>query len=184
MFLHHPHIQLIELTDDEDIISLDTTSEDDEIIGKIQINYNLQHFINNNLNNNSNNILNNNSNYNSNNNLNNNKNYKKIKFRKNQEINNFINFCIKKDLFRNNNPYDLNSIYSIVTTKLPEVFKILAHGKSQVKKKWFIDLFTNKYKYYGNIEFIYSCIDKKKEGNIQWNDFKDFFLPYVRNIVY
>jgi len=100
-----------------------------------------------------------------------------------KKIMNFIKFCINKKIF-DDTFYDYTNGFSIVATKLPIVFKKLTNDGKNIKKQTFINVFKNKYNYVGDIEYIYNYIDEKKKGHINWEQFFDFFLPFVKYITY
>jgi len=97
------------------------------------------------------------------------------------EISQFINFCKKKKLF-DDTFYDYSNIFSAIATKLPDTFEDMSENGNEIDKTQFISSFRKNYKYKGNIKYIYSIIDKEEKGFITWEDFKEFFLPFVQNI--
>ena len=97
------------------------------------------------------------------------------------DISEFIQFCMKKGLF-DNTFYDMHNSFSVVATKLPKTFEKLSKNGDDVKKRTFIHKFKKDFGYNGNINFIYNCLDEKKKGFITWDDFVDFFLPYIQYI--
>lgn len=97
------------------------------------------------------------------------------------KIQNFINFCIKKRLF-DDCFYDYNNIFSAIATKLPDTFDIMSKNGKDIKKERFTSLMRNKYKYKGDLNYIYSLMDEDDKGYITWDEFKDFFLPYIQNV--
>ena len=96
-------------------------------------------------------------------------------------ISEFLKFCLSKGLF-DNTFYDMHNSFSIVATKLPQTFEKLSNDADNIGKKIFIKKFKTEYGYPGNIAFIYSCFDKDNKNFITWDDFLDFFLPYVQYI--
>lgn len=96
-------------------------------------------------------------------------------------ISQFIQFCIKKGLF-DNTFYDMHNTFSVVATKLPKTFEKLSKNGDDVKKRTFIHKFKKEFGYPGDINFIYNCLDESKKGFITWDDFVDFFLPYIQYI--
>ncbi|MBA43038.1 MAG: hypothetical protein CMF62_03400 [Magnetococcales bacterium] len=101
--------------------------------------------------------------------------------KKDDKINNFINFCLKNHLF-NDSFYDYRNIFSVVATNLPETFAKISKGDRIVKKDKFKVAFQKQYKFTGDIDYIYNNIDKENKGYITWEKFKNFFLPYVKNV--
>lgn len=99
----------------------------------------------------------------------------------NPKISNFIKFCVKKRLF-DDTFYDYGNVFSIVATKLPETFNVVSDGREKITMIKFKSSFKNTFKYRGNIGYIYGQIDKDKKGFLTWDEFKDFFLPFVKNI--
>lgn len=94
----------------------------------------------------------------------------------------FLKFCIKKQLF-DNTFYDFNNSYSIMATKLPITFsKIKENGNDDINKKTFIKKFRKDFGFNGDINFIYNCLDANKKGYFTWDDFLDFFLPYIEYV--
>lgn len=99
----------------------------------------------------------------------------------NPEISDFLQFCITKGLF-DNTFYDTQNVFSVVATKLPKTFEKLSAGKNDIKKRSFVTKFKKDFGYKGDINFIYNCLDTSKKGFITWDEFIDFFLPYVQYI--
>lgn len=97
------------------------------------------------------------------------------------DISQFITFCISQGLF-DNTFYDIHNTFSVVATKLPVTFEKLSKDGTDINKKTFISKFKKDFGYNGNIHFIYNCLDSKKKGFITWDDFVDFFLPYIQYI--
>lgn len=96
-------------------------------------------------------------------------------------ISEFLKFCINKGLF-DNTFYDMHNAFSVVATKLPQTFEKLSSGKKDIRKRTFIKTFKTEYGYSGDISFIYSCLDIENKGFITWDEFVDFFLPFVQYI--
>ena len=102
----------------------------------------------------------------------------------------FIKFCIRCKLF-DDAFYDYNNVFSIIATKLNITFMAInkspnndglpAHT-NHIKKPDFTTFFTTKYKYKKDINFIYQSMDTDNKNYITWDEFKDFFLPFVRNV--
>jgi hypothetical protein len=92
----------------------------------------------------------------------------------------FIKFCIKHQYF-DDTFFDYSNIFSIVATKLPMTFKKICGTTTQIQKSRFNEFFK-KSKYKGDMEFIYSSFDTTNKGFISWSEFRDFFLPFVRNV--
>lgn len=118
----------------------------------------------------------------------NNKNLRSIYLIQNEQIDSddpniseFLKFCIKKGLF-DNTFYDLHNTFSVVATKLPQTFEKLCSGKNDIFKNSFIKTFKSEYGYTGDISFIYNYLDSEKKGFITWDEFSDFFLPFVQYI--
>lgn len=102
---------------------------------------------------------------------------------KDPEILKFIRFCIKHRLF-DDSFYDYSNIFSAVATKLPNTFNTMSGGKNKVSFDNFNVLYKKKYKYRGNISYIFKYIDNNQKGYVTWEDFKDFFIPFVKNITF
>ena len=96
-------------------------------------------------------------------------------------ISEFIKFCIEKGYF-DNTFYDMNNTFSVVATKLPRTFEKLSNNGDNVKKRVFIQKFKKDFGFHGNINFIYNCFDENKKGFITWDEFVDFFLPFIQYI--
>ena len=97
-------------------------------------------------------------------------------------INCFINFCINEGLF-DNTFYDYNNNYSSLSTKLPFTFSKINNSKGTNINKWkFINKFKKDFRFNGDIHFIYKCLDPDSKGYFTWNDFLNFFLPYIEYI--
>lgn len=97
------------------------------------------------------------------------------------KIKDFIDFCIKKRLF-DDCFYDYNNIFSAIATKLPDTFDLMSKNGKDIKRDRFMTLMKGKYKYKGDINYIYTLMDKDDKGYITWEEFKDFFLPFIQNI--
>ena len=69
-----------------------------------------------------------------------------------------------------------------MATKLPVTFGKLSKDGNDVNKETFIKKFKKEFGYNGDINFIYNCIDPNKKGFVTWDDFVDFFLPYVEYV--
>ncbi len=91
----------------------------------------------------------------------------------------FIKFCIKKGLF-DNTFYDYGNAFSVVATKLPRTFEQLSTDGESIIKTSFLKGFRKNFRYKGDIEFIYEYIDRDKKGFITWEEFTEFYLPFVR----
>lgn len=96
-------------------------------------------------------------------------------------ISEFLQFCIERGLF-DNTFYDTHNALSVVATKLPKTFEKLSKDGDDVKKKTFITKFKKEFGYPGDINFIYNCLDSKKKGFVTWDDFVDFFLPFIQYV--
>lgn len=97
------------------------------------------------------------------------------------KISEFLKFCINKGLF-DNTFYDMHNAFSVVATKLPQTFEKLSINGDDIKKKTFIKKFQKDYGFLGDINFIYNCLDTSKKGFITWDEFVDFFLPFIQYI--
>ena len=93
----------------------------------------------------------------------------------------FINFCVKKNLF-DDTFYDYGNVFSILATKLPETFKNISERNECITKKTFKKLFKKKYKYKRDLDYVYDIMDQESTGEVTWNNFKEFFLPFIKNI--
>jgi len=99
----------------------------------------------------------------------------------NPDISEFLNFCIEEGLF-NDTFYDYNNDFSVMATKLHLTYKQLNKNGASVKKNVFIKKFGKDFGFKGNIKFIYDCIDSQNKGYITWDEFIDFFLPFVQYV--
>ena len=93
----------------------------------------------------------------------------------------FIKFCIKNKLF-DDTFFDYNNVFSIIATRLNSTFNIIRDKKDVIDKENFISFFKHTYKYKKDIAFVYDTFDKDNKNFITWNEFCDFFLPFVRNV--
>lgn len=96
-------------------------------------------------------------------------------------IDQFLTFCMDNGLF-DNTFYDMHNTFSVVATKLPKTFEKLSKDGKDVKKRTFITKFKKEFGYPGDINFIYNCLDSSKKGFITWDEFVEFFLPYIQYI--
>lgn len=96
-------------------------------------------------------------------------------------IDQFLTFCMDNGLF-DNTFYDMHNTFSVVATKLPKTFEKLSKDGKDVKKRTFITKFKKEFGYPGDINFIYNCLDENKKGFITWDEFVDFFLPYIQYV--
>lgn len=92
-------------------------------------------------------------------------------------IKDFVDFCIKKNLYEDCT-YESN-ILSKITTQLPDTFKLISGNKKDIKKTRFLNVMKNKYKYKGDINFIYNNLDKEEKGYVTWEDFRSLFFPFI-----
>ena len=93
----------------------------------------------------------------------------------------FIKFCVKNKLF-DDTFYDYGNVFSILATKLPETFKDISKNDGYIKKKRFVSAFKRKYKYKGNLDYVYNIMDQESTGEVTWENFKEFFLPFIKNV--
>lgn len=91
----------------------------------------------------------------------------------------FVKFCIKRGLF-DDTFYDYGNAFSVVATKLPRTFEKLSTDGENIRKNAFVRGFSKNFRYKGDIEFIYEYIDKDKKGFITWEEFTDFYLPFIK----
>lgn len=97
------------------------------------------------------------------------------------EIERFITFCKRKKLF-DDTFYDYCNVFSLLATRLPDTFKKIAKNKKLITKNKFTSVMHNKLKFKGNAVYIYNLMDVDDRGYIDWDDFKEFFLPFVKNV--
>jgi hypothetical protein len=97
---------------------------------------------------------------------------------KDLEINKFVNFSIETGIF-DNTFYDYGNAFSVIATKLPIIFEKISSDGEHIKKNLFIKHFK-KIGYNGNIHYIFNKMDEDLKGNIDWIQFVDFFLPFVK----
>lgn len=93
----------------------------------------------------------------------------------------FISFCIDKNLF-DNTFYDYNNAFSVIATKLPITFEKLSDDGENIPKERFIKVYKDTYHYEGDIEFVYNQMDTDQKDYITWEEYTDFFLPFVKYI--
>jgi len=98
----------------------------------------------------------------------------------NPNVMNFIKFCIEMRLF-DDNFYDFGNAFSIMATKLPTTFDLMSKDGKMIEKEVFISYFKQE-KYEGDLEDIFSEIDNDKTGFISWENFIEFFIPFVRYV--
>lgn len=91
----------------------------------------------------------------------------------------FIKFCIKNGIF-DDTFYDYNNSFSVIATKLPTTFDKISNDGVKINKEAFIKFFKETSKYTGDTEFIFDCIDVKKNNYITWEQFADFYLPFIK----
>lgn len=102
------------------------------------------------------------------------------------KIMDFIKFCLEKRLF-DDTFYDYGNAFSVMATKLPITFEKLTKDGKKIERRTFLKVFRDEFEYRGDIEYIYNCIKKWKKGgkrSITWDEFSDFFLPFVKYITY
>ncbi len=91
----------------------------------------------------------------------------------------FINFCIINNIF-DNTFYDYGNAFSIVATKLPRMFEKISDDYKYVTRDKFINIFKTKYKFEGDIEYVYDYIEKNNKEFITIDELLDFFLAFVK----
>jgi len=99
------------------------------------------------------------------------------------KIMDFIKFCLKKRLF-DDTFYDYGNAFSVMATKLPITFEKLTKDGKIIEKSTFINIFKNEFNYRGDIEYIFNNIKHKETNIITWEEFSNFFLPFVKYITY
>lgn len=99
----------------------------------------------------------------------------------NKNVMNFIKFCIDSRLF-DDTYYDFGNAFSIMATKLPSTFDLISLDGKSIDKVLFIEFFTNEIEFDGDIEDIYNEIAKDNSDKIMWEDFIEFFIPFVRYV--
>jgi hypothetical protein len=99
----------------------------------------------------------------------------------NPKISAFLKFCISKGLF-DNTFYDTHNMFSVMATKLPNTFELLSDDGEDVPKPTFVKFFRKDVGFKGDINFIYNCLDSKKKGFVTWDEFLNFFLPFIKYI--
>ncbi|CAH6421120.1 Hypothetical protein KVN_LOCUS145 [uncultured virus] len=95
----------------------------------------------------------------------------------------FIKFSINNGIF-DDTFYDYGNAFSVMATKLPILFEKLSDDGIKIKKNIFINYFSNKKGFYGDIKFIYNTIDKQQKGYISWEEITDFYLPFVKYVTF
>ena len=99
----------------------------------------------------------------------------------NKNIMKFIKFCIDRRLF-DDTFYDFGNAFSIMATKLPSTFDIISLDGKLIENCLFIEFFSNEISFNGDIKDVYNNIDKDDKGHITWEDFIEFFIPFVRYV--
>ena len=99
----------------------------------------------------------------------------------NKNIMKFIKFCIDSRLF-DDTYYDFGNAFSIMATKLPTTFDLISLDGRSIDKVLFIEFFTREIEFEGDIENIYNEIAKDGSDKITWEDFIEFFIPFVRYV--
>lgn len=99
----------------------------------------------------------------------------------NKNVMKFIKFCIDSRLF-DDTYYDFGNAFSIMATKLPSTFDLISLDGKSIDKVLFIEFFTNEIEFDGDIEDIYNEIAKDNSDKIMWEDFIEFFIPFVRYV--
>ena len=99
----------------------------------------------------------------------------------NENVMNFIKFCIDRRLF-DDTFYDFGNAFSIMATKLTSTFDLISLDGKLIENILFIEFFKNEIHFDGDIENVYNEIDKDKKGHITWEDFIEFFIPFVRYV--
>jgi|AntRauTorckE6833_2_1112554.scaffolds.fasta_scaffold63821_2 hypothetical protein len=98
-----------------------------------------------------------------------------------KKVMNFINFCIKENIF-DNTYYDYNNAFSVIATKLPISFEKLSNDGENIKKDMFIKVFKKDYKYRGNLKYIFKQMENENKGIISWEEYTEFFLPFIKYV--
>jgi len=99
----------------------------------------------------------------------------------NKNVMKFIKFCIDSRLF-DDTYYDFGNAFSIMATKLPTTFDLISLDGRSIDKILFIEFFTHEIEFDGDIENIYDEIAKDGSDKITWEDFIEFFIPFVRYV--
>jgi len=97
------------------------------------------------------------------------------------KIKSFIDFCKKKNLF-DDTFYDYGNVFSAVATRLPDTFNKISGNNKEITHDKFKKIFKRRFKYTGDLSYIFNLMDNEKKGYVTWDEFKDFFLPFVKNI--
>ena len=99
----------------------------------------------------------------------------------NKNVMKFIKFCIDSRLF-DDTYYDFGNAFSIMATKLPSTFDLISLDGRSIDKILFIEFFTHEIEFDGDIEDVYNQIAKDSSDKITWEDFIEFFIPFVRYV--
>lgn len=105
---------------------------------------------------------------------------KKEKIDAEEPVIEFITFCVKNGMF-DDTFYDYTNIFSVMATKLPITFDKMSKDGKHIKNKAFKNLFI-KSGFKGDINYIYNLIDTDKKGYITWEQFTEFFFPFVKYV--
>jgi len=104
---------------------------------------------------------------------------------KDKKIKKFIDFCIDKKLF-DDTFYDYNNIFSVIATKLPDIFNEISKDEEIIMRNNFTKVFKNTYGYKGDLDYVFTKMEEissiATKDVVTWKSFIDFFVPYVRYI--
>ncbi len=99
----------------------------------------------------------------------------------NPNVMEFIKFCVDMRLF-DETFYDFGNAFSIMPTKLPSTFDLISLDSKIIQKSLFYNFFNIEFTFNGDINDIFSEIDKDEKGHITWEDFIEFFIPFVKYV--
>lgn len=93
----------------------------------------------------------------------------------------FVDFCCEKKLFHDQH-LNLADRDAIFETGLPETFESICKNKKGISKQNFIRYFRQQ-QYSGDLKYLFQQLDRRRHGLISWEDFADFFFPFIRKVV-
>lgn len=89
----------------------------------------------------------------------------------------FICYCIDKEYF-DDSFYSYSNIFSIIGTRLPVTFDKMSKNSKTIDKHTFCAFFGD----YQKADVIFDIIDIHSDGVIDWEQFKEFFIPFIKNV--
>ena len=97
------------------------------------------------------------------------------------EIARFIKFCLDNGYF-DDTFYDYGNAFSILATKLPTTFEKISEDGETLDKESFINRFRDDLGFTGDLEVVWGAIDDTGKDTLDWEEFVDFFIPFVKAV--